>query len=130
MKKALLVASWFLAGLFVLALFFVALVHGYHSRRFRACSEELEAAVRSAKTFEAFTRDPRPDGLMRRYSHQERGELIAHVATRSHTAKDAADVEAMSNRTHTSAVFLLHSMVYVLFFDREDRLREFVCLSN
>jgi hypothetical protein len=67
---------------------------------------------------------------MRRYSPLERGELTAHVATRDHTAKDAADVDAMSMRAHTSAVFLFSDMVYVLFFDREDHLREFVCLSN
>ena len=111
MRKALLVVGWFAIGLGGLGVFFVAMAHNYHARRFRACSDELEAAVRVAKTFDEFTRDPRPDGLMRRYSHQERGELIAHVATRSHTAKDAADVEAMSNRAHSSAVFLLHSMV-------------------
>ena len=63
-------------------------------------------------------------------SPQERGELLTHVATRAHTAKDEADVDAMSKRAHTSAVFLFSDMVYVLFFDREDRLREFVCLSN
>jgi hypothetical protein len=130
MRKAVRVLGWFAIGLSALAVSFVAAVHIFHVRRFRACAEELEAAVRSAKTFEAFTRDPRPDGLMRRYSPQKRGELIAHVATRHHTAKDAADVEAMSNRAHTSAVFLWHGMVYVLFFDREDRLREFVCLTN
>ena len=130
MRKAFRVIGWFAIGLIALVVFFVAMASNYHSRRFRACSEELEAAVRSAKTFEAFTRDPRPDGLMRRYSHQERRGLIAHVATRSHTSKDASDVETMSDRAHASAVFLLHSMVYVLFFDREDRLREFVCLSN
>ena len=71
MKKALLVIGWFLTVLLVLGLLFVASVHLYHSRRFRACSEELEAAVRSAQTFEAYARDPRPDGLMRRYSHEE-----------------------------------------------------------
>ena len=130
MRKTLVVLGCFALGLTALAVLFVATAVNYHARRIRECSDELEAAVRSAKTFEAFTRDPRPDGLMRRYSHQERGELIAHVATRSHTAKDAANVEAMSDRAHTSAVFLLHSMVYVLFFDREDRLREFVCLTN
>jgi len=129
-KKALLAVGWFLAGLLILVLVFFSSAHVYHARRFRACSEELEAAVRSTKTFDAFTRDPRPDGLMRRYSHQERGELMAHVATRSHTEKDAANVDAMSNRAHTSAVFLFSDMVFVLFFDREDRLREFVCLSN
>jgi hypothetical protein len=130
MKKALLVTGWFLAGLLVLVLLFGAFAHIYHSRRFRACAEELEIAVRSGKTFQSFTQDSRPDGLMRRYSPQERGELAAHVATRDHTAKDAADVEAMSKRAHTSAVFLFSGMVYVLFFDRDDRLREFVCLSN
>jgi len=129
-KKALLAVGWFLAGLLVLVLVFFASAYVYHARRFRACSEELEAAVRSAKTFEAFSRDPRPDGLMRRYSHQERGELRAHLATRSHTEEDAANVDAMSNRAQASAVFLFSDMVFVLFFDREDRLREFVCLSN
>ena len=44
--------------------------------------------------------------------------------------KDASDIDVMSKRAHTSAIFLFHDMVYVLFFDREDRLREFVCLSN
>ncbi len=123
--------SWFLAGLLMLALLLVAATHFYHSRRFRACSEELEAAVGSGKTLESFAQDPRPDGLvMRRYSPGERGELLAHVATWAHSAKDAADVDAMSKRAHTSALFLPSDMVYVLFFDREDRLREFVCLSN
>lgn len=130
MRKAFRVVGWFAIGLTAVVVSFVAAVHFYHAPRFRACREELEAAVRSVKTFEAFTRDPRPDGLMRRYSHQERGELIAHVAIRSHTARDAADVDAMSNRSHTSAVFLWHGMVYVLFFDRDERLREFVCLTN
>jgi hypothetical protein len=131
MTKGLFVVSWFLAGLLVLALLFVASAQIYQSRRFRACSQELEAAVRSGKTFDSFTQDTsRPDGLMRRYSAQERGELVAHVATRAHTAKDAADVDAMSTRAHTSAVFLVSDMVYILFFDRENRLREFVCLSN
>ena len=130
MKKALVIASSFLAGVLVLALLTVAATRLYHSRRFQACSSELEAAVRSGKTFELFAQDPRPDGLMRRYSPQEHGELLAHVATRAHTAKDEADVDAMSKRAHTSAVFLFSDMVYVLFFDREDRLREFVCLSN
>jgi hypothetical protein len=63
MKKPLLVVGWFLVGLVLL---FGASAHIYHSRRFRACSEELEVAVRSAKPFQAFTRDPRPDGLMKR----------------------------------------------------------------
>ena len=130
MKKALVTLSSFLAGLLVLALLFVTATLVYHSRRFRACSEELEAAIRSGKTFESFAQDPRPDGLMRRYSPQERGELLAHVGMRTHTAKDEADVDAMSKRAHTSAVFLFSDMVYVLFFDGEDRLREFVCLSN
>ena len=130
MKKAFVILSSFLAGLLVLALLFVAAARVYHSRRFRACSEELEAAIRSGKTFESFAQDPRPDGLMRRYSPQERGELLAHVARRTHTAKDEADVDAMSKRAHTSAVFLFSDMVFVLFFDGEDRLREFVCLSN
>jgi hypothetical protein len=130
MRYALGVIVWLTIGVTGLVVFFAAFTYIYHARRFRACAEELDAAVRSAKTFEAFTQDPRPDGLMQRYSHQERGELMAHVATRSHTAKDAADVDAMSNRAHTSAVFLLHGMVYVLFFDRDERLREFVCLSN
>jgi hypothetical protein len=130
MKKALVILGSCLAGLLVLALVFVAATRVYHSRRFRACSEELEAAIRSGKTFESFAQDPRPDGLMRRYSPQERGELLAHVAMRAHTAKDEADVDAMSKRAHTSAVFLFSDMVYVLFFDGEDRLREFVCLSN
>ena len=89
MRRALLAVGWSAVGLTALAVFFVAMVHNYHARRFRGCSDELEVAVRSSKTFEAFTRDPRPDGLMSRYSHQERGELVAHVATRSHTAKAA-----------------------------------------
>lgn len=130
MANAGRVVGWVAVGLTILAVCFVAIIRDYHPRRFRACAEELEAAVGSGKTLDAFTRDPRPDGLMRRYSRQERSELMAHVATRDHTPKDAADVEAMSNRAHTSAVFLFHGMVYVLFFDQEDRLREFVCLSN
>ena len=130
MKKALLVIAWFVAGLVAFSVFFVVSAHVYHSRRFRACSEELTAAVRSGKTFESFSQDSRPDGLMRRYSPQERSELLTHVATRAHTEKDAADVDAMSKRAHTSAIFLFHDMVYVLFFDRDNGLREFVCLSN
>jgi hypothetical protein len=130
LKKVLVILSSFLSGLLVLAFLFVAAPRIYHSRRFRACSDELEAAVRSGKTFESFAQDPRPDGLMRRYSPEERAELLAHVAMRAHTTKDEADIDAMSKRAHTSAVFLFSDMVFVLFFDPEDRLREFVCLSN
>jgi hypothetical protein len=46
------------------------------------------------------------------------------------TAKNQADVDAMSKRTHTSAICLFSDMAFVPFFDGEDRLREFVCLSN
>jgi hypothetical protein len=52
------------------------------------------------------------------------------VAARAHTPKDEGDVDALSKRADTSAVFLFSDMVYVLFFDHDDRLREFVCLSN
>lgn len=128
--KPLLVIGWFLAGSLVLGLALAASARIHQFRRLAACSEELDAAVRSAKTFQAFTRDPRPDGLMRRYSHPERSELMAHVSTRAHTPKDAADVKEMANRAQSSAVFLFGDMAYVLFFDGDDRLREFVCLSN
>ena len=129
MKESLRTLGWFLAGLLGLSLAVVVPVERFHARRFRACAEELEAAVRAGKTFEAFTQDARR-GWMKRYSIQERGELLAEIQNRSHTNKDAANVNAMSGRAHTSAIFAVRSMVYVLFFDREERLREFVCLSN
>ena len=119
-----------IAAVVVIALLIVGSVVRYHSRRFEACATELGAAVRSGKTFEAYAQDPRPDGLWgKRYSRQQRGEFLAEV-TWAHTDKDGADIAAMSNRAHTSAIFLFGDMVYVLFFDDQDRLREFVCLSN
>jgi hypothetical protein len=130
MKHSLGPVGWILVCLLLLCASLVGAVQVYHSRRFRACSEELETAVRAGKTFEAFTRDPRPDGLLQRYSPERRGELLAEVKGWGQTTKDASDIDAMSKRAHTSAIFLFHDMVYVLFFDREDRLREFVCLSN
>lgn len=126
MKKVGLLLA---AGLVTPVLLFAAFTYVYHSRRFQACSEELAAAVHSRKTFEAFSRDPRPDGLWKRYSVQQREQLIADVIW-DHSAKDAADVKAMSKRAHASAIFLFGDMVYVLFFDEGDRLQEFVCLGN
>jgi hypothetical protein len=130
MKRTLVVLGWLMAAAVAFQLIFVVGTHIYHSRRFRACSDELEAAVRAEKTFEEFVQDPRPDGLMRRYLPRERSELLGHIAWRAHTEKDLADADAMSKRSHTSAVFLFSDMVFVLFFDKDDRLREFVCLSN
>ncbi len=130
MRKTLVVIGGLVIGVIALAALSVVIAGRYHARLMQTCVDELQAAVRSGKIFEAFGRDPRPDGMMRRYSHEERGELIAHVATRAHTAKDAADVAAMSDRAHMSAIFLFSPMVYVLFFDQEDRMREFVCLAS
>jgi chlorite dismutase len=128
-KKALLVVVVLLAALGLAMVAVVVAVELYHRRRFEACAQELDAAVRSAKTIDAFMRDERREWYQT-YSHEKRSELLDHIATRSHTEKDAADADAMSNRAHTSAVFNIGDMVYVLFFDRDDRLREYVCLSN
>ena len=128
-KKALLVVVGMLAAVTLAMMLFRVAVERYHRGRFEACAHELDAAVRSAKTIDAFMRDERC-GWYQTYSREKRSELLDHIATRTHTEKDAADADAMSNRAHTSAVFNIGDMVYVLFFDRDDRLREYVCLSN
>ena len=112
----------------------VALVAGsvgyYHYRRFRSCTVELEGAVQSAKTFEAFLHDSRPDGLYRRVERQQAREVRQLVSAWSHGAEQSADLEAKASRAKASAVFLFGDTVYVLFFDERDRLREFACLGN
>jgi hypothetical protein len=99
------------------------------ARRFEACRRELDAAVRSAKTLDAFSADERR-GWYRTYSREQRRELLEHVKTRDHTEHDYSAIAAMSDTAHTSAVFNIGDMVYVLFFDRDNRLRSYACLSN
>jgi hypothetical protein len=101
----------------------------YHQRRFEACAQELDAAVRSGRIVDAFIADERR-GWYQTYSYEQRRELLDHVKTRGHTDKDYSDAAVMSARAHRSGVFNIGDMVYVLFFDRDNRLREFVCLSN
>jgi len=126
-KKAFLVTGGALVGLGIL---FVASVQYYHHHRFRSCALELAAAVNSGKSFEAFARDPRPDGLHRRFSQRERHDLRSLTSMWRTTPQGLADIDAKAARAHASAVFLFGDMVYVLFFDEEGRLREFVCLGN
>jgi hypothetical protein len=102
----------------------------YHYRRFRSCVVELEAAVHSAKTYEAFLQDSRADGLYRRLEGHEPGALRQLVSGWSHDPEQSADVDAKASRAQASAIFLFGDMVYVLFFDERNRLEEFVCLGN
>jgi hypothetical protein len=98
----------------------------HHYRRFRACEVELEGAVQSGKTFAAFTSDTRPDGLYRRLERPDGAELRQLVDTWPHAPERTADIEAKASRAQTAAVFLFGDMVYVLLFDKQERLREFV----
>jgi hypothetical protein len=109
---------------------FVGSVEVYHYRRFRACEVELEAAVQSGKTFSAFTSDTRPDGLYRRLDRPDGAALRKLVDTWPHAPERTAGIETMASRAQTAAVFLFGDMVYVLLFDKHERLREFVCLGN
>jgi hypothetical protein len=109
---------------------FVVSAEIYHYRRFRACEVELEAAVQSGKTFAAFTSDPRPDGLYRRLDRPDGAVLRQLVNTWPHAPERTADIEAKASRAQTAAVFLFGDMVYVLLFDKHERLREFVCVGN
>jgi hypothetical protein len=101
----------------------------YHARRFQACRRELDRAVRSAKSLDAFTDDERR-GWYRTYAREQRQALLEHVQTRDHTEHDYSEIAAKSDSAHTSAVFNIGDMVYVLFFDSDSRLRSYVCLSN
>ena len=129
MKKAgIIIGGLFLTTALLLAGVAIA-TNVYHSRRFAACARELDAAVLSGKSLAAFTDDERR-GWYRTYSREQRSELLQHMTTRSHTDRNYSDADAMSSRAHTSGVFSIGDMVYVLFFDGQDRLREYVCLSN
>jgi hypothetical protein len=126
-RKAVLIVAGALAGV---ALLVVASATYYHHRRFQGCRDELEAAVGTAKPLAAFASDPRPDGLYRHFSQAEAQE-VREVASGWRSSPDTlAEVEAKARRAHTSAVFLFGDMVYLLFFNKDDRLQEFVCLGN
>jgi hypothetical protein len=126
-RQAVFIVCAALAGL---ALLVAASVAYHHHRRFQGCVAELEAAVRSAKTLDAFVGDPRPDGLYRQFTQSQAGELREVTSMWRSSPSALAEIEAKGRRAHTSAVFLFGDMVYVLFFDAGSRLREFVCLGN
>ena len=127
MRKAALVVAGALAGL---ALLVVAGATYYHHRRFQGCRDELEEAVRSGKPLAAFASDTRPDGLYRQFSQAEAQEVRTVASGWRSSPETLTEVEAKARRAHTSSVFLFGDMVYVLFFDKRDRLQEFVCLGN
>jgi hypothetical protein len=125
-KPALMVLGIVLGA----AALFVASAWYYHYRRFRSCVVELEAAVHSAKTYEAFLQDPRPDGLYRRLEGHEPGALRQLVSAWSDGPEQSADWDVKASRAQASAVFRFGDMVYLLFFDDRNRLQEFVCVGN
>ena len=103
----------------------------YQYSRFRSCTVELEAAVHSAKTYEAFLHDARrPDGLFRRLEGHEPGALRQLVSGWVHTPEQSTDLGAKASHAEASAVFRFGDMVYVLFFDERNRLLDFVCLGK
>jgi hypothetical protein len=125
-KRALIIAGMVLGAVAA----FVVSAEVYQYRRIRACETELEAAVQSRKTLAAFMSDPRPDGLYRRVDRPDGASLRELVATWPHAPERTADIDATASRAQTAAVFLFGDMVYVLLFDKDQRLREFVCLGN
>jgi hypothetical protein len=102
----------------------------YHHTRFEACRTELDAAVASKRTYESFLADPRPDGVIARFSRAEAKGLRDLAGNWTHRPVVLQEIDAKASRTNSSAVFLVGDMVYVLYFDKQQQLADFVCLSN
>jgi hypothetical protein len=117
------------AGIAV-AVFGVATALYHHHQRLDGCEKELQAAVASGKTLSAFLSDPRPDGPSMSTPRGDASAFREFVSQWTRDTGTLSEVEAKAKRAKHVDVFLFGDMVYVLYFDGNLRLREFVCLSN